>query len=75
MSRNHLFSDEGPDRKLYATPRMKRPEDTVRWLLTVQPHHRRRAARRALGTRLAQRFAGKLWNEPSNRSERDFPGV
>jgi hypothetical protein len=71
MSLNNLFPDEGPDRRLYPTPRLRRPEDAVRWHLTVQPLHRRRAARRALGTRLAQRFAGKLWNELSNHSERD----
>ncbi len=69
MRRNNLFPDEGPDRRLYPTPRMNRPEDTVRWRLRVHPIHRRRALERAQGTKLAQRFADRLWTDTASPSE------
>ena len=72
MSLNNLFPDEGPDRRLYPTPRMRRPEDIVRWRLRVHPIHRRRAQQRAQGTKLAQRFAERLWNDAADRASGDF---
>ena len=72
MSQNNLFPDEGPDRRLYPTPRMRRPEETVRWYLKMNPIHRRRAFQRAQGTRLARRFVERLWKDTANRAGRDF---
>ncbi len=73
MHRNNLFFDEGPDRRLYSTPRMSRSEQSVRWYLNVNPMNRRRAFQRSRGNRLTQYFAATLWNNKADPQEHLLP--